>query len=195
MAAVDSTGHSAGRRASSGVAAYYAVGNRWAAVIVAPNSGADIIAYRTICNHWVAVILTVDSSGVLAVRVARHYTVSNRWAAIVATYCAASIGNCKAGKYGIGIFAAFEAKGGIRAKVVAVNNCCGDYVGVFRSDALDGDIFALETNLDVSRAGVCSGKDKDIIAIGGIVDCGLDVIEIVGPIVIDDDYFSGAGDG
>jgi hypothetical protein len=78
---------------------------------------------------------------------------------------------------------------------VAVNYCCSDYAGELGGDALDGDGFAEEINIAVSGAGVCSGEDVYNVAIGGIVDCGLDVIEIVGPIVVNDDYRRGAGNG
>ena len=50
-----------------------------------------------------------------------------------------------------------------------------------------------EINIVVAGAGVCSGEDEDDIAAGGIVNSGLNVIEIVRPLFIDDDYLCRTG--
>ena len=76
---------------------------------------------------------------------------------------------------------------------VAVDNGCGDETGVVGEETSDGDSFSEEVDVAVSGAGVCSGEDEDIIAVAGVVDSGLDVIEIVRPLLVDDDNFCCAG--
>jgi len=72
---------------------------------------------------------------------------------------------------------------------VAVNYCLRDYIWVVRGNALYGDDFAEKVYIAVAGAGVYAGEDIYSIPITGIFDCGLDIVEIRGAIVIDDDYF------
>jgi hypothetical protein len=71
---------------------------------------------------------------------------------------------------------------------LAVDHACCDYIRVVRVSASNGDGLAEEVNIAVALAGVCSGKDNHYVAVVGIVDCGLDIVEIRKPIVINGDH-------
>lgn len=78
---------------------------------------------------------------------------------------------------------------------IAVDDSCSDYVRVVRGNTSDRDGFAEEVNIVVAFAGICAGEDDDNIAIIGIVDCCLDIVEIRRAVIIDGDYFGLSGDG
>ena len=76
---------------------------------------------------------------------------------------------------------------------VTIDYCCGHNVGVIRVDTADGDGFTKKIDVAVAIAGICARLDFDNIAVSGIVDSCLNVIEIRLPIVIDGDYSCLAG--
>jgi hypothetical protein len=78
---------------------------------------------------------------------------------------------------------------------ITVNDCGGNYVGVIWVSAADGDGFAKKVNIPIAIAGICAVSNKNRIAIIGIINSGLNVIEIRGFIVIYGDYFRLTGNG
>jgi len=157
-----------------------------------------VVADNAIVDSRAGAASTVDSAAFEAGRVAANSAVGNRWAAVVAAVDSAAskfkaICNYKACKYGISIFTAVEVEAA--ASVVAVDYCCSDYVRGGWVNALDGDSFAGKINIVVAGTAVYTGEDKDKVAVGRIVDCRLNVIKIIRPIVINDDYFRLRWDG
>jgi hypothetical protein len=76
---------------------------------------------------------------------------------------------------------------------ITIDNCMGDEVRVCRVNASDSDGFAEEVDIAVAGAGVRAGEDNDKIAVAGIINCRLNIIKIIRPIVINDDYFRPTG--
>ena len=77
----------------------------------------------------------------------------------------------------------------------AVDDGSGNDAGVVGEETSDGNSFSEEVDIAVSVSCVSAGEDDNIIAGTGIVDGGLNVIEIVRPLLVNDDYFRYAGNG
>jgi hypothetical protein len=95
---------------------------------------------------------------------------------------------------GVWVFLREEAKR-VKNSPGAEDERSGDDVGVVGLSRADGDSLAFEVDVSISGPGVCSGLDFDGVAVVGIIDCGLDVAEIGGVIVVNGDYSGHAGAG
>jgi hypothetical protein len=91
--------------------------------------------------------------------------------------------DCKTIQNTISIFAAMESYH--RTILVAVNDSCSDHVWVIRVCVPQGDVFAIE--VDIFK--IASLGNDNGIAIVGVVDSCLDVIEIGRAIIVNVDDF------
>ena len=80
-------------------------------------------------------------------------------------------------------------------RALAANDSRSNDNRIICINAPDSDGLAEKVDVPVAIAGVCSGLDFDNIAVIGIVDCRLDVVEICGVIVINSDYPGTAWNG
>jgi hypothetical protein len=78
---------------------------------------------------------------------------------------------------------------------IAVDDCGGNYVGVIWVNAADCYSPAAKVNIPISIAGINPVSNDYGIAVIGIIDSGLNVVEIRRLIVINVDYFSLTGNG
>ena len=78
---------------------------------------------------------------------------------------------------------------------ITVDDCGGNYVGVIWISATDGDGPAVKVNIPIAISGICTVSNKNRVAMNGIVDSRLNVVEIRGFIVIYSDYSCLAGNG
>jgi hypothetical protein len=71
---------------------------------------------------------------------------------------------------------------------LAVNSRFRHNIRIIWVSAANGDRLGFEVYVSVATSGVGAGIDDNRIAVVGIVNCGLDCIEIGCAIVIDGDY-------
>ncbi len=77
---------------------------------------------------------------------------------------------------------------GVCFRAIAVNYRSSNYIRVIWVNTVDGNCFAEEVDIPVTVAGVYSGLDFNDVTVVGIIDSGLNVVEIRRVIVIDGDY-------
>jgi hypothetical protein len=82
---------------------------------------------------------------------------------------------------------------GVRFRSVTVDDSRGDDACIVWVSASDSDGFAKKLNIAVAGARICAGQDNYYIAVVGIVDCGLDIVKIRRPIIINGNYSPRAG--
>ena len=117
------------------------------------------------------------------------YAVANRWAtactADSSTNTAVPVGNCKAIKNRLWIFAIVEVETPMVLFVcaVAVDNCSGDHAWVVWVGAADGYGEAEKVDVSVSCACVSAGIYNYYVEMVGNVDSGLDCVKIGGGVV------------
>jgi hypothetical protein len=124
-------------------------------------------------------------------KVVAKYTVHQRRAAGFAQHPTAvvdddAICNCEPVQNGISIFTTVEVE--TSALVLAVNDA------VFRAGgAADSNGFVSEINIHIPWAGVDPVGNHHRITVFNAIDCGLNVVEVRRPVVVNKDYLRKTG--
>jgi hypothetical protein len=174
------------------------------AIDATPHGKSPVVANDAVADGRVSLFAANSAAPRIYARVTSNDAICNRRAAAIAAYpptrASVTICDCKASKDRIAVFAVLKNEAAVAVAVfaqiaIAVNYRCSHYGGVLRKKALDGDGLAQEIYIPVTSTGIYAGEDIDKVAIVGIINCSLNVIEIGRAIVVDDEYLRLARNG